>query len=375
MKKPLLSVIACAAFGLLACGAAFANDDSTSGKAAAAKPIRAGKAAKMRTLHAHKARPAKASVATKKRSTATRNAKAATPSSARLATARSGAAAMNFPTQTITGSKNSTDFDEWLTAGDYRFVIQHEGLQRAYRVHVPARYEQTDPAPMLVALNANSARGDDGFESLMKESDYQGFIAVYPEPYAAKGKPAWHAAGAKEDAKTAAPVNDVSFIRKVVQNVFRQTVVNRGRIYAAGVADGGAMAYRLACDLPDVFRGVASVGGTTPLGDCAGGKPVTVFHVHARNDARVPVESAAATTAQWAQNNGCELAPRKVLQMGGAYCEAYTYCNQRTAVELCVTDTGGSSWPGAKAKAGTSGDAPSQAIGATGAMWAFLKAH
>lgn len=267
-----------------------------------------------------------------------------------------------LPTQTITAAPSRPGLDDWLTAGDHRFTIQHDGLTRSYMVHVPERYQPTETTPLLVALNSygSAKSSNDGFAGLRRESDYQGFIAVYPEAYGAKGQsPSWNTGkGGKQ-------VNDVGFIAKVVHNVFRQASVDRGRIYAAGVSDGGTMAYRLACDLPHVFRGVASVGGADTSSHCAEGKAVSVFHLQAQDDPRVPFSTAPLTTAKWAQQNGCEMAPRKVLKYGGAYCEAYTYCRQRTAVELCAPETSGQ----------PSADAPGYAIDGTRSMWAFLRTH
>ena len=268
-----------------------------------------------------------------------------------------------LPSQTITSAPSTPGLDDWLTAGDHRFTIQHEGLTRSYLVHVPDRYQPTETTPLLVALNSyGSARtGDGGLANLRRESDYQGFIAVYPEAYGGKGQaPAWHTRTGGRD------VNDVGFIAKVVHNVFRQASVDRGRIYAAGVADGGTMAYQLACDLPYVFRGVASVGGADTSGHCAEGKAVSVFHLHAQDDPTVPFSTAPVTTAKWAQQNGCELQPRKVLRHGGTYCEAYTYCRERTAVKLCAPETSAQV---------TAAAAPSYGIDGTRNMWAFLRSN
>lgn len=267
-----------------------------------------------------------------------------------------------LPRQTITGS-STPGMDEWLAPGDHRFTIEHDGLTRSYMVHVPERYQPTETMPLLVALNSpGSPRlGGEGFASLRRESDYQGFIAVYPEAYGARGQaPAWSTGN-----KGGRQVNDVGFIAKVVHNVFRQASVDRGRIYAAGFAEGGTMAYQLACDLPHVFRGVASVGGADTSSQCAKGRAVTVFHLHAQDDPRVPFSSAPVTAAKWAQQNGCELAPRKVLEHGGTYCEAYTYCRQRTAVKLCAAETSGQLMAGA----------PAYSIDGTRGMWGFLRSH
>ncbi len=240
--------------------------------------------------------------------------------------------------------KPSTDIQRVLTRpGDYRFVVQHDGQPRTYRVHMPQGYNPAEPAPLLVALQGGPSA--DGFGSLARESDRRGFIAVFPDGYAAKGKAAsWNAGACCGDAQ-AQKVNDVGFIEQVVNNVFKQTSVDRERIYAAGVSDGGMMAYRLACDLPEVFKAVVSVGGTHNTTACMPRRPVSVLHFHAKNDSRVPVAAASATAAKWAELNRCEPAPRRILDEAGAYCEAYTYCQRGTAVQLCVTDGGTQAWP------------------------------
>jgi polyhydroxybutyrate depolymerase len=281
------------------------------------------------------------------------------------------------PTQPTAAAKPSTDVQQRIAkAGDHRFSIQHGGLARTYRVHVPASYDAADPAPLLVALHSGGMdkMADDGVDSLTRQSDSQGFIAVFPDAYSGKGKKAsWNAGDCCGDAREL-KVDDVGFIRQVVTNVFRQASVDRERIYAAGMSDGGMMAYRLACDLPGLFKGVASVGGTDhTTSTCAQDRPVSVLHIHAMNDPRVPVAGASATAAKWAALNGCSARPRRILEKSGAYCEAHSYCRGGTEVQLCVTETGGHSWPGATAKAGAL--APSQAIAATPVVWEFLVSH
>lgn len=202
-----------------------------------------------------------------------------------------------------------------------------------------------------------------------------------------KAMATWNAGNCCGDARDQR-IDDVSFVDKVVHNVFRQVMVQRWRIYAVGMSDGGMMAYRLACDRPRMFKAVASVGGTDNTAVCTPDRSVSVLHIHARNDARVPFDSVADagghgtgggftsapdTAAKWARLNGCMAEPRNTLTKAGATCEAYTYCRSEAEVRLCATDTGGHSWPGAPARRG--GDQPSQAISATKAIWTFFNAH
>lgn len=295
--------------------------------------------------------------------------------------------------QPVAAARPSTDVQSRITKpGDYRFAIQHAGLTRTYRVHVPPRYTPTEPTPLLVALHGGGIErvGDDGFDSLARASDFQNFIAVYPDAYVGRNKKAsWNAGNCCGEARDR-KVNDVGFIEQVVNNVFSQASIDRQRIYAAGMSDGGMMAYRLACELPFVFRAIASVGGTDNTVSCRPGREVSVLHLHAKNDARVPfngsavaeaadngklppLASAPETVKKWAQVDGCAETPRRVLEQAGAFCEAYTYCRRQTEVRMCVTDTGGHSWPGAKARAGA--PSPSPVIAGTETMWSFFIAH
>jgi polyhydroxybutyrate depolymerase len=283
--------------------------------------------------------------------------------------------------------KPSTDTHSAITKpGDYAFAIQQDGHTRTYRVHVPPGYTPSEPAPLVVGLRAGSdgADGND-FYGLTREADQQGFIAVLADAW----RPAGQRASAGWNAGTccgAPAVNDVGFIETVVNNVFGQLSISRQHIYAAGMSDGGMMAYRLACELPHVFTAVASVAGTDNTVACTPDKPVSVLHLHARNDRRMPFEggadpldnakvritSAPQTAAKWAKLDGCQETPQPVLQQAGAMCEAYTYCRGQAEVRLCATDTGGHSWPGAL-KHGA--ETPSQALSATHAIWAFFSTH
>jgi polyhydroxybutyrate depolymerase len=275
------------------------------------------------------------------------------------------------------GPKPSTDTESKIAKpGDYHFVIQHGGRPRTYRVHVPARYDSATAAPVLVALHGGDgmdSKAGNAYYGLLSKSDREGFVAVFPTGYSrSPGQPpTWNAGtccGAARDDK----VDDVGFIRQVVSNVFGQVHIDRQRIYATGVSNGAMMAYRLACEMPEVFRAVAAVAATDQTASCTPRNPVSVLHIHAKDDKLVPLAGATSTVAKWAQLNGCRMAPERTLQMAGAYCDAYSYCRGQTEVQLCVTDTGGHSWPGGTAPRQ---ERPSQAISATTALWDFLSRH
>lgn len=277
--------------------------------------------------------------------------------------------------------------------GDYTFKIVHDGLTRMYLVHVPARYDAATPVPLLFALHGGGGSMDyianDAYYGLISKSDHEGFVVVFPNGFSKlkSGKFAtWNAGrccgGARDQ-----NVDDVGFIRQIVTHLTRQMNIDRKRIYATGMSNGGMMAYRLACDMPEVFSAIASVAGTDNTRSCTPAKPVAILHIHARDDDHVlfnggagpksldpskvtDFTSVAHTVSKWVRLNGCTTAPRRTLEKAGAHCEVYSPCQSNTKVQLCVTETGGHSWPGGYKPRGS--EPTSKAISANEVMWDFF---
>jgi polyhydroxybutyrate depolymerase len=291
-------------------------------------------------------------------------------------------------------SETPAGTDSRITAaGDYSFTIQHDGLARTYRVHVPAKYDPAISAPLLVALHGGGGSMDymanDTYYGQIGKSESEGFVVVFPNGYSKlkSGKFAtWNAGNCCGGARDG-NVDDVGFIRQMVANLTRQLSIDRDRIYATGMSNGGLMAYRLACEMSDVFRAIAPVAGTDNTRSCNPAKPVSVLHIHAKNDSHVLFAGGAGPDAQdeakvtqftsvpdtvsrWARLNGCSATPRRILDKAGAYCEVYAPCRGSAQVQLCVTESGGHSWPGGHKPRGD--EPPSRAISANDVMWDFF---
>ena len=166
--------------------------------------------------------------------------------------------------------------------------------------------------------------------------------------------------------------------------------VDAGRVFATGMSNGGMLAHRLACDAADVFRAVASVAGTDATERCSPSRPISVLHIHARDDTHVLFDGGAGpgafrdtskvmnfvsvpeTISRWVARDRCTGPAQRTWEVPGAYCETTTGCADGREVQLCVTETGGHSWPGA----GTvrRGKAPaSKALDANDAIWRFFE--
>lgn len=277
--------------------------------------------------------------------------------------------------------------------GDYRYTLEHGGRQRQYRIHVPATYRPEVPAPLLLALHGGGGSmdhmGQDDNYGLLSFAARSGQVLVLPNGVSRlrSGMLAtWNAGNCCGRARDEA-VDDVAFIREVVERVQRQLAIDPRRIRATGMSNGAMMAYRLACELPDLFSAVVAVAGTDNTRACPAGRPVSVLHIHARNDSHVLYEGGAGpdavdralitdfrsvpgTVAQWVTRNQCAPTPRRVLDREGARCELYAPCAGGAQVQLCVTDAGGHSWPGGSKRRG---EPPTQALSANEVMASFFE--
>lgn len=282
--------------------------------------------------------------------------------------------------------------------------IEHDGLRRTYLVHVPPQLKDASrPVPLVLAFHGGG--GDAVFMArnprygLMAKADAAGFIVVFPGGYSQLPSglfAAWNAGNCCGEARDRM-VDDVGFARALIKRLQTTHAIDAKRVYAVGMSNGGMLAHRLACDAADVFAAVASVAGTDNTKTCVPSRPISVLHIHAKDDDHVLFEGGAGpasvrdaskitaftsvplTIARWVERDRCEAKPTRSLDVAGAYCESYKACAGQAEVALCVTGTGGHSWPGGSAvrsgQASSSASSVLPALSANDVMWDFFKAH
>lgn len=251
------------------------------------------------------------------------------------------------------------------------YVLEHGGLQRRYLLYVPARLSASQAVPLVLAFHGGGGHAEymanDAHYGLQSMAEREGFAIAFPNGYSKLpgGKFAtWNAGGCCGDARDRG-VDDVGFARAVVADVQQRRAIERSRIFATGMSNGGMMSHRLACDAADLFRAVASVAGTDATTTCQPSRSVAVLHIHAKDDTHVLYDGGAGaeafrdtskvmdfvsvpdTMARWVARNQCVATPQRIWDKPGAHCDIYPDCRDHAVVELCATDSGGHSWPGA----------------------------
>jgi len=229
----------------------------------------------------------------------------------------------------------------------------------------------------------------DKYYKQISKSESAGYIVIFPNGYSqfkSAKLATWNAGkccGQARDTNS----DDVAFIKEIIVRSKSQLTIDENKIFSTGMSNGGMMSYRLACELSDVFKGIAAVAGTDNTINCVPKNPISILHIHAKNDDHVlfngglgpkainkasetEFNSVPNTISKWVKFNGCVETPKRVLEVKGAYCDLYSPCKNNTEVKLCVTEEGAHSWPGGERPRGGSA---SLAISANDILWDFLK--
>ncbi len=251
---------------------------------------------------------------------------------------------------------------------------------RAVLVHVPAAYDPAAPMPVVLNFHGytSDATEEEALSDMNAKADVAGFIAVYPN---GTGTPQSWNAGACCGQAAQDQVDDVGFVRALLDNLESKLCVDEHRIFATGMSNGGFLSHRLACELSDRIAAFAPVAGVLGVTDCAPQRPVPIMGFHGTADPLVPYGGSPQlgfppvvdTYAGWAKRDGCSSQTMQTFDNMDAHCATYLGCAQGSEVTLCTVDNGGHSWPGGLPVPALGYTTPN--LSATDAMWTFFQKH
>lgn len=293
------------------------------------------------------------------------------------------------------GRTSEKPLESDLTPGDHTFTLQHDGLTRSYKIHVPELYDGATAAPLVIYLhggagNMDSARSD----GIAAYSDKYGFILAAPEGTGEKklGKmrASWNG-GTWAGGSCCTDTDDVGFISEMIDELKANLNVDPKRIYAMGISNGGLMANRLACELSDRIAAVATVAPAAVPGGCDPSKPVSVMDIHGTGDTCNPYDGSEPpfsfcadvdykrmapqeTVDTWLGINGCSGDPVTAYQNGDATCLSYQ-CRGGSEVQLCTVEGMGHTWPSGAQYLSASMVGPVSEDMSTDQIWGFFEKH
>ena len=260
-------------------------------------------------------------------------------------------------------------------AGTSLHTMAFGGLDRSYRVYQPAGLAAA--APLVVMLHGVSGSGEQAENSYGWDplADSAKFVVAYPDGI---GR-AWNGHGccgwpAREN------IDDVGFITAMVGQISAALAIDKSRIYAAGMSNGGIMSYALACN-SDIFAAIGP-DSATQLDACATPHPTSVIHIHGTADRLVPYDGGKGTSfvngpsiadvnAFWRNVDHCgppDIATNALVTTSTAACA------DNRSVVLITIDGGRHQWPGGTTDLERA-DPTSHVLNAAETIWQFFAAH
>lgn len=262
------------------------------------------------------------------------------------------------------------------TPGDYTFFLEHDGRKRSCIIHAPPAINAGHALALVLNFHGGggNAKGYMQYTKMNALADKEGFIVVYPDGTGERENKflSWNAGkccGYAFDNN----VNDVGFIKRLIEQLPDWVRVDERRVYSTGISNGAMMTYRLASELPNKIAAFAAVAGGTIIDTIASEEPVPIMHIHSLDDPRALYNGGVGPhfpmTKQgvnhpdiekmlqvWLEHNHCDKNPvigptvrKKQLASGDEHgATKYTYSSAQHGTQIVVWKLTGAGhvWPG-----------------------------
>ena len=217
---------------------------------------------------------------------------------------------------------------------------------RQYRVHLPASYVANDYAPLVIFYPGKGASAEAAQAAY--NLDTLPAIVVYPHPtVGTDGYNAW------QGAPYSSGSDDVSFTQSILDELQSDLCIDRTKVYAVGLSNGGGFVSLLSCKLPDRFAAFAIVAGAmySPDGQCMTPEPTPLISIHGDQDPIVPYAGSPLRrlppidtwSAKRAAMNKCEKPTTTTVGLNTAV-TTWDLCQDNATIQNVRIQGGGHVW-------------------------------
>lgn len=286
--------------------------------------------------------------------------------------------------------------------GQFKIEFRSGGYGREAIVNIPPAYRPDARLPLVLVMHGASGSADFALhkDGWAKESDKEGFICVAPEGLGvafprfasnARTNPAMWNSGQLNPGSPRAAVDDVAFIRQLLDELKKKLPYDETRVYCTGHSNGGGMTFRLATEIPERFAAVATVAGLVAVENPRPKKALPTLYILGTKDPIMPMAGGevkhpwgsrqnppiADLLAKWADAIGCEKQGKTITTKGEMRTVEYpSKTKGGPALTVLFLEGHGHHWPGAIRSLPESMIGPiTSKIDATDTIWQYFKAH
>ena len=165
------------------------------------------------------------------------------------------------------------------------------GRARGFTIRLPRTARDDGPRPLVLVLHGNHPQAGGWvmreWTTFDEQADAWGWVVAYPDGHGG----CW-ADGRGVTSADEAGVDDVAFLRALIDHAADRYGTAPDRTVAAGTSNGAFMAHRLALTTGDRVAVLAAVAGTLPaaLGELRPDYAVSALLIHGTADRLVPIE-------------------------------------------------------------------------------------
>ena len=165
------------------------------------------------------------------------------------------------------------------------------GGQRPAKLIAPERSGKLPLVVMLHGYTSNSTWASEFFK-IQNAQNPLGFALILPEgTINSEDKPFWNATPECCDFEKTG-VDDVAYLKSLVDESKSLINIDSDKIFFMGHSNGGFMSYRMACEHPEMIKGIISISGASfrDTGLCKESGAVNVLQIHGTDDEVIPYE-------------------------------------------------------------------------------------
>lgn len=261
--------------------------------------------------------------------------------------------------------------------GDTPGTITSGGAERTYILHIPDGYNGTQAAPVLLVYHGFGFTADFMVGYTRFNEEAPGAVIAYLD--ATGPLRAWNDDAAPNGA------DDVAFTSDLLDKLEADLCVDTNRVFAAGYSNGGGMAQRVACNMPERIAAIMTVAAT--YSDCKADVPWVAFH--GIDDPLVPFEGGVnppergggtflptrRVISEYARELGCDGLAQISRPAPEVELSTYINCLAGEGQALLYSIIGGGhTWPGSYELPPATVGATNTQIDASTTAWEFFAA-